>query len=129
MNIRENLLKKAWTSAPMEIGGKPVVLSPVRYAILEQWGNELFVGGDNPKEPIVAMAEVLLVCTVDQTGFKDLMKLSDNDRKRKVIDFMVNNEDEISAAAMAGMKEHMEPIKAAMVESEAMGKEEQAHAS
>jgi hypothetical protein len=129
MNHRDNLLAKAWTKAPLTIGGKNVCLSPVRYATLEQWENPLFVGSTTGGGAILAMAETLLVCTATHKEFYALTKMTKEERTAAVFEYMVENEDEISAAASLGLQEQLEPIRAAMVESELPGKGEQVHVS
>lgn len=129
MNKREDLLSRVWTGEQLEIGGRPVILSPVRYSILEYWQNSLFNSGNEEQSAVNAMGELLLLCSVPKEEIKALQKLTKEERALRVMDFMLENEEEFTLASN-GIQERLQSIRAAMVESETPGKEEaQRHVS
>ena len=129
MNKREDLLSKAWTGPQLTIGGKPIMLSPVRYSILESWRNSLFDSSNTEQSAVEAMGELLLICSATAAEVQQLRNSTPEDRKSNIVCFMLETEDEFSLAS-AGVQERLESIRAAMVESESPGKEDApAHAS
>lgn len=128
MNKRNDLLSRAWTGAQLEIGGKPIILSAVRYAILEYWHNRLFDETNEDQNPIAAMGELIMICSASREDFKAIQRLTAEERAAKVMDFIVEHEDQIDDVS-AGVQDRLEAIKAAMVESESPGKGVQAHVS
>lgn len=129
MTKRDDLLSRTWTGPQLEIGGKPVIMSPVRYSILEYWKNSLFDSSNTSQTSINAMGELLLICSSSRDEIKELQRMTPEKRAEKVVEFMLDNEKEFSAAS-EGIQERLESIRASMVESESPGKEEaQAHVS
>ena len=128
MTKRDDLLSRAWTGAQLEIGGKPIILSAVRYAVLEYWHNRLFDETNERQNAMAAMGELILVCSATREEFKELQRLTVEERAEKVMDFLVEHEEEIDAVSQ-GVQDRLEAIKAAMVESESPGKGEQVHVS
>jgi len=129
MNKREDLLSKVWTGPQLEIGGKAVMLSPIRYSILESWRNSLFDSSNTEQSTVEAMGELLLIGSATPEEIQQLRKDTPEERKAKIVSFMLETEDEFSVAS-AGVQERLESIRAAMVESESPGKEDAlAHAS
>lgn len=127
MTKREDLLSRSWTGPQLEIGGKPVIMSPVRYSILEYWKNSLFDSSNTSQTSINAMGELLLICSSTREEIKELKRMTPEKRAEKVVDFMLDNEKDFSEASN-GIQERLESIRASMVESESPGKEEaQAH--
>jgi hypothetical protein len=127
MTKREDLLSRSWTGPQLEIGGKPVIMSPVRYSILEYWKNSLFDSSNTSQTSINAMGELLLICSATREEIKELKRMTPEQRAERVVDFMLDNEKDFSEASN-GIQERLESIRASMVESESPGKEEaQAH--
>ena len=124
---RDDLLSRAWTGAPLLLNGIELRLSPGRHSLLGYWKNSFFV--DNPEQSsLQAMGELILVCWANKDELKELQRMTDEDRAKRVIDFMLEVEDELTAI-QEGIELRMQSIKAAIVESELPGKEEPAHAS
>jgi hypothetical protein len=127
MNKRQNLLNQTWTGAPIMIAGREIILSPVRYALLEYWGNVLFNGDNTAQNPAEGMGEMLLVCWMERAELKEMQRMTPAQRRDAVMSFMLENEDEVEAATLA-MQERMQSVKASAVESVAPGKEDAPHA-
>lgn len=123
MTKREDLLSRAWTGEQLTIGGKPVIMSPVRYSILEYWHNSLFDSTNTNQSAVDAMGEMLLLCSATREELKDIQRLAADERKIRVMEFMIDTEDEFTLAS-SGIQERLDSIRAAMVESESPGKED-----
>jgi hypothetical protein len=120
---RDDILSRAWTGEPLTLGGRPITLTPVRYALLEYWKNALFRPENTAQNAISAMGELILVCYCDKAEIKELQKMDEKERENAVLDFMLKHEDEWAGVA-EGIQKRLEAIQASMVESEGAGKGE-----
>ena len=124
---RDDLLSRAWTGAPLELDGRELRLSAGRHSLLGYWKNSFFA--DNPNQSsLAAMGELVMVCWLDKDELKAVQRMTDEEREKAVIDFMLEYEDQLPDI-QEGIQLRMESIKAAVVESELPGKGEQVHAS
>jgi hypothetical protein len=74
------------------------------------------------------MGELVMVCYLTKDEVKGVQRMTNEDRAKAVVDFMLEFEDELPEI-QAGIQERMEAIKAAIVESESPGKGDVPHAS
>lgn len=117
---RQDILSKAWTGPQLELRGKPVILSPVRYAVLDHWRNFVFYN-DSEQNPLEAIAEIILVCSATNSELRELQKMKPEDRAEKVREFMLDIEDEFDDLSQ-GIQDRLVAIKSSMTENEKPGK-------
>ena len=125
---RDDLLSTAWTGKPLELGGRELRLSAGRHGLLGYWKNAFFEEGQTGQSSLAAMGELVMVCYLTKDEVKGVQRMTNEDRAKAVVDFMLEFEDELPEI-QAGIQERMEAIKAAIVESESPGKEGVPHAS
>lgn len=125
---RDDLLSTAWTGKPLELGGRELRLSAGRHGLLGYWKNAFFDDGNTGQSSLAAMGELVMVCYLSKEELKEAQRLSDDDRAKAVVDFMLEWEDELPEIQV-GIQARMEAIKAAIVESESPGKGDAVHVS
>ena len=122
---REDLLSRAYTGSPMTIGGVEIVYCPLANEILREMKTAYFSGGAGDQTDQAGMCEAILIMYLIATGAKQeiarLRKLPRAERHAEVLDFHLENEEEI-AAIKPELIARVESITAAIVESEASGK-------
>jgi hypothetical protein len=124
---RDNLLTLSWTGAPLVHNGRELVLSYGRFELLKSWGNELLSDADTDQSRSHAMGEIALVCCSTKDEIKELNRMTADDRKAAVTEWMIDNE-EATGDLFEGIEIRIAAIKAATVESETPGKEDARHA-
>lgn len=123
MSKRQDLLAKAWIGPQLEFRGEPLILSPVRYSILNYWRNYFFDNSNTAQGEVDAVGEFILACVSSTDEMRELQRMPTEQRADKVREFMLEIEDQFDEL-MAGIRERLEAIRAAMVESELPGKED-----
>ena len=124
---RDDLLSTAWTGKPLELGGRELRLSAGRHGLLDYWKNSQYHEDSNQTKP-AGLGEMVMVCYVTKEELREIQRMTDKEREKAVVDFMLEWEDELPEIA-EGIVARMEAIKAAIVESESPGKGDAAHVS
>ena len=121
---RKNLLDLAWTGAPLTIAGNEICLSHGRRALLASWGNSLFDSKNTDQNQSDAMGEIVMVCSATKNRLMEIRGMTDSQRKQAVVEFMLDNEDELDAV-FEGVADRLQAIAAANVEPATPGKPEE----
>lgn len=123
MKSRHNILATAWTGAPLTLGGRELVFSPLRYELLKSWGNAYFSDTESQQSENYATHEIVLLCYASKEMIMELRKMTADDRYKAVLDFMTDFEEELPAV-IEGMIERLTATKLSTAESEGGGKQE-----
>jgi hypothetical protein len=125
MTKRQNLLNLTWAGPAITIAGREIILSPVRYALLSYWQNCLFTEGDSKQNPAEGMGEMILAAWATKDEIREIQRMTPEQRQARVMEFMLEHEDEVEAAT-AAIEERMKSIQASAVEPVTPGKPEPA---
>ncbi len=127
--MRNNLLTSVWTGPPIMIGGRELVMTPIRYEQFSAWKNPLLYKPD-PNDPsdaankiseIIAIGEILTLCHASSDEARKLRGMTENERAEAVAQFMWDHEDETDDA-IKQMADRIKSMEAAGVEIDDMGK-------
>jgi hypothetical protein len=126
---RECLLSRTYTGSPMMLRGVEIVYSPLANEILREFETAFFNGdGAGDQTHQAGLNEGVLIMWLLAAGNRQevarLRKLTRADRHREVLDFYLENEEEIDALKPEIIA-RMESAMAASVESETPGKSHQ----
>jgi hypothetical protein len=122
MNKRECLLSKSWTGEPLTLGDRELVLSAGRFELLRYWKNAIMAESATDQTEIGALHEIAWVMWMTGPEVKAAKRMTLEKRREAVLDFALDNEDELTGIE-DGIKDRLMAIKAATVEAESPGKE------
>lgn len=123
---RECLLSTSYVGAPMTLRGTELVYSALVNEVVRELGSPLFCGdGDGTRTHYQGMCEGILVMYLmargEIAGLNELRSMTSEQRNKAVLDFALENEDEIAGLKPAILA-RLEALAAAAVESEEVGK-------
>jgi hypothetical protein len=105
------------------LNGRELRLSHGRHDLLRSWGNPEF-GGSREMTPSQTTGEIILCLYAESDELKALRAMTEEERADAVTDFLLANECDIERVR-EGIRERIESIRAAAIESESPGKREE----
>ena len=129
MTKRECLLSAVWTGPPLMLAGKELRLPFGRFELLRRWQNIIFsTGSTRDQSETAAVHEFAWLMAMDKSQLAEAVSKTRDELESRFIEFCTTHEDELPEI-ISGVIERLEQLKAAMVESDAPGKEDARHAS